>query len=426
MVDEVVDDSDEWRAPIDRPAGALTAPAEEEQSPAERMASMLQSAVGVDRSKVCVYRIGVNAHDLQWANNYTVEEFEAGGDLQLIRRQFGAGKYSIRIFGKRADSTGFRLLSRLDLDLLSDPVPLPASSAPGAGSPSEMSQILALLADRLAAPPPPAPDPMQQMTVMFGMMKMMREAMGPEHHAPAPKTLVEQITELRALQEVARELAPKEAGADEPSLLGLGAQVMDMVKTHVANRPPQLMAVPPVRMPPSLEPVPKHLQFSDPHTPYPTGDDQYSPALNAPEDQDRTAAMQDNAPRESAQMPLEINQETPPVNIKNPAAEAAKVTKLLEQALILAKSGAPAEEGANLLMGDDEGNEGLPDEMFDLLMEDNWWSMLTSVPAFAAQLTPHEKWIREVREILMGWMTEDIEDEPLVPGGEAGVPPVTP
>ncbi len=414
---DVVDEGDgeEWRAPIDRPAGALVTPIEEEQSPAERMAAMLQGAAGVDRSKVCVYRIGATANALQWANNYSVEEFEAGGDLQLIRRQFGAGKYSIRIFGKQVGSPNTRILSRLDLDLLDDPAPPP----PPTGSSSEMSQILALLADRLAAPPPPppAPDPMAQMTAMFGMMKMMREAMGPEQRAPVPKSLVEQITELRALQEVARELAPKDGGSDEPSLLGLGAQVMDMVKAHVANRPPQLMAVPPVRMPPSLEypHLPEderitqqylmsegrveHPQFSDPNTPYPTETDLPSEPVPAPE------------------MPLEITQETNPVNPKNPAAEAAKVSKLLEQALALAKSGAPAEEGANLLMGDDEGNEGLPDEMFDLMMEDNWWSMLTSVPSFAALLTPHEKWIREVREMLYEWVTspEDEKEEEEAP-----------
>lgn len=370
---EGVIDADEWEMPL---AATSAPPAEEEQSPADRIAVMLKGAAGVDRTKVAVYRIGENGHDLQWANNYSVDQFEAGGDLQMIRQQFGAGRYSIRIYGQMPDSKRIAVLSRLDVDLLADPnPPPPAPAAQGLSGASELTQVLSLLAERLTAPPPPPPDPMAQMTAMLTMMKLMREAVGPTAAPPPQKSLVEQLTELRALQEVAGELAPKSGGAEEPSLLGLGAEVMGMIKNHVQSRPPELMLAPEVRLPPSLS-VP------DP----------------APPPASEHDAPQTPKEETTVQLPLD------------PKSEAAAVSEVLTKLLQLAVAKAPAEEGAALLCGDDEGNPGLPEQMFDILLSEGWWEALGSVPELFALLKPHEAWIREVRAVIVRWMDEDEGD----------------
>lgn len=404
--------------------GELQVPEDTEQTPAERLASMLESASGIERAVVRVYRLGDKPGQMDWCENYPVADFEAGGDLKLIRSEFGAGRYSIRIFGPIGHGQKQGLMSRLDVGIVADPRPK-ENPAPVHQANGELAQVLQSMAEtqrvileRLSTPAPVV-DPMAQMANTFSMMKLMREAMGPPPAAAPQKTLVEQLTELRALQQVAGELAPKGEGSgnDEPSLLGLGAQVLGLVQQAQergaaplvpAIAPPGALAHPPF---PPLHPaaeVPQTMPAPlDSPQPRPNVSFGMGGAVSVP-----GAAVVEGGGGEPHLPDLQANG-LPSLDLTTLPPEAqseiAALRALLDEAIAL--EGKPdvrdpefgvmltaAEQAATLLY------DKLPDEAMEMLWHEQWFAGLCQ---FAPNAAAHESFLRDVHSFMAQWAEED-------------------
>lgn len=398
----------EWGVPV----GAAHLPMvpdedPEPPAPAERLAAMLEEAATAERAVVRVYRVGEPGKPLDWCANYSVSDFEAGGDLALIRATYGPGRYSIRIFGALKDGTRRTgLLSRVDVGIVADPTVKPAGVMQGApvGTGTDLAQLAAILQDGqrqvleavTRVTQQPVRDPMEEMTKMLSLMTMMRTAMGLDQK-PAQTPISELLAAIRELKAASAEFGTKEPDP-EPSLMSLGAQLLTMVKDRV---PP---TVAPVQVPPSLQGSMPFPPIMPAHGVAPPADVRDNPKPGPMDIADAREEQQDMA--------------------TNQAAEVARVRGLFEGALALAQGPAQLpdgrssiEAGAELLYGT-EDSDGLPDELLGAMSLPNWWELLTSIPELAQGLKPFEPWVRQVRELMLEWHREDSEDV----SGDDGLP----
>lgn len=365
------------QAADDDAAAALEqfAPEVDNESASDRIAAAIRQNVDDENAVVKVYRMNDKDAKLTWCEDMAPEEFERTG-YTGVRDKWGHGRFRVRLYGtapnvKGPGLPGFGILAQETVQLAQDfsaratpaPVATPATLPPGLEQTLQaiaegQRAIAQALAQRAEAPP------MQQMTQMFGLLKMMREAFGPGDHKPAG--VLEVLKEMRALKELGGDLLGNDAPPDDPLAAALPG-VLDLIREVNRGQQLQLGApggdrVPTVSLPPSTKSLPTE-----------------------------------------AAVPL----------VTDPAELVNLLQRKLAAVLALAAGGVDPEEGASIIY------EHLPDEFLAELAKETWFEQLQ---AFAPQAAPHRAWLDQARTIVLEWMAEDAAE----PTGDDGGPEASP
>lgn len=232
-----------------------------EESATDRVATMIRAHNGDDRAILKVFRvIGPNKYSA--CCDYSITEFE-DKSYSLIRRDWGAGEFQIRLYGVHPQRGNFGVLAKENINIekmLSEPA---SQSQPSV--PSELATVLASMADAqnrmlAALTERPAPvDPMAQMMQMFTLMKTMKEALGPSENT-GKSNISEIVQAMREMREVSEEFGPKAAEPQDPLLAALPG-MMELIKG--AQKPAEApIQFAPVSLPPMV--AAQSLATSDP------------------------------------------------------------------------------------------------------------------------------------------------------------------
>jgi len=325
-----------------------------EETAQDRVAFMLRDVRNLQSARVRLYRKNPQSRKLAWCADYSPEEFEGGG-FDMIRTQWGPGAYEIRVYGGDAAGAGFGLLGRSELDIVAAAV----NAAPATAGMSELSQILARMAEQQASQNQAIlqaltnkPDPMASMKESFALMTMMREAMGLNGaNAAPPKSsiseIVEAIRELKGAQELIGGEKP-EVDADNP--LALVPQIIELVKMAAQkNQAPAEITFPAIHTPPGLAAAPS------------------APALRV---------VTPAAPAIEPPVTLEPDQvDYIPALLKSFAHLLDLAKRYAATSLDSSQRPGIVEEGAEYVY------EQLPDELVEVLQGENWLeALLTVVP----------------------------------------------
>jgi hypothetical protein len=189
-----------------------------------------------DQMTVKLYRFPENGTRVFCAN-YSPEKF-AQGDLEMVRQEWGHGRFEIRVIGPKglADRPReFHIAERLG-----NSAPAPRDMGGG-----ELSQVLRMLAESNAqilralsdrAPAPPPADPLAQFQQFASIMRDLAPAPNPAPVAPvqsASSMLADLMGAMKALKEVAAETAPP-APSDDP--MAMLPSVLEIVKGAMQQR----------------------------------------------------------------------------------------------------------------------------------------------------------------------------------------------
>jgi hypothetical protein len=320
-------------------------------SPGERVMELVAGMGDDEKTTVRLYRRTANSNALTWCQTYSANEFLAG-DLEMIRTQWGAGDYEIRVYGSQglASRETVSIAQRVN----ANPLPVPSQQN------GELATMLKALADsqqQMIAALSQRPDPQQQMMQTIAMMREMREAMGVgaaiANPQPAPKSAIESITEMagaiQALKSISGELnPPKDVDVDNPMAMLPG--IIDIVKTAMQGRQTSGEL-------PMIEP-PISLAVAD-------------PALNPAQS---TAELQNKVDTSEGDEEMQLVQ--------------MLMRNYIKQILKMIQAGkTPAEGGAFIY-------DKLPDAVLDALDTPDWFAQLC---AFAPELAPHQQWLMEAK-----------------------------
>lgn len=344
-------ESEDWAL---RVGNAATLDDEPEETAEDRVALMLRDMRDAQNAQVRLYRKNANSKKLAWCADYTPEQFEGGG-FDMIRSQWGAGSFEVRVYGKTTGGA-FGLIGRSEVEIVASLAP---PAAPASNN-SELAQILARMADtnaQLLAKLSEKPDPMASMKESFALMTMMREAMGLNAAQSAPQRssigeIIDAIKELKGAQEL---IAPPASDVDPDNPMSMLPGIVELVKAAMQGKQAG-ETIPPVHTPPSLSVVPL-----PPAAPVAPIDDAQS----------------------EAQMILAMK-----------AVLAKLVAKVSAQE--------PADDVAEWVY------EELPDELIEVLQGDDWFVMLSTV---APELKPHETYLTEVRTKALAIFAEESSAE---------------
>jgi hypothetical protein len=357
-----------WQAPIGEQIEQMEQP---EETAADRVARMLGSVSNDERTKVGLYKIMPNKK-LAWAADYTVEAFEAEY-LELIRRDWGPGDYEIRLYGIKPGTKYFVVRVRENITVL----PLrDEANIPSQRQNSELAQALQMMAQTqqqiltALTEKPPAVDPMAQMSQMFGMMATMREAMG----SPPQNQLKDIVGAMREMKEVSAEFAPKESSAsDDP--MSMLAPILGIVQASIAAK---------------------------------NGGQAAQQENQSQENQSQENPQQiefNNAPRPQG-LAL-ANRKLPQHSNEGEDMDMGTLALFgqFKRLLVLAKSGAAPQTGADLLF------EKLPDELIDLLESPEWFGLLEKLPmGIGADAIRHRDWLTQARDLAVAMFNEPESD----------------
>lgn len=387
------DDDERWEVEIPGTRAVVTEEIDEPDpdTPIDRIARMLAIASDDERASVRLYRVKEkNAHRLEWCKNYSVAEFESG-DLEMIRLEWGPGDYQIRLYGKMPGG-GLGIRAREEVSIAADPR---ATSAPLQQQNSELAVVLKTMADQQAAMlqalthRPEPMDPVKAMMDTMALLGQMKTVLGEGSNSKSQLTDI--VAAMREMREVAAEFNPPPP-PDDPTggLLPMGMQLMDLVKTGMQRQAPESvvqaaqapqLSFPPVHLPPSLARHPTPQKAPEPAT----------------------------AP---VQMDLTLNPETPPVDM-NQQLDALR-SQLLAPVVAMAAAAQPAQDGADFLY------EKLPDELFAMLDDPQWFEMLCQLDP---TLRTHAAWFAEVHRLMMIMLGEDDAEDV---AAEAAAPSAAP
>lgn len=381
-------DPDEWGTPIPGTGGLIsTDPAPEipePETPLDRIASFLGASVNDQRAEVRVFRLkDGHSHRLDWCKNYSAADFEAGGDLEMIRREWGPGDYQLRLYGTRAGAFG--MLTKEDIGLVADPRATAPPTMQAQQQNSELAMMLKSMAENQAAMMralAERPDPMAQMAPMLTLLGQMKNVFGPSESTQAPKSqLSDIVAAIRELREVSSEINPPPPEPDSSGgLIPMAGQVMELVRMGMENRQqPQLPGIPPIITPPAIAfpPIQPTIQRQSAQPPVPQ-----HPATEQ-------SHLAQTAPQTI------VDQGTLDMGV-------AELKRQLAEVIAMAASGQPAEIGADVLY------EKLPDEAIDLLLHASWFDLLCQ---FEPACKPHEAWFREAHAMVLQMLEEDETQE---------------
>lgn len=370
--DDVQDVDEMTREPWQLPAGAqlMVQEADDEppeETPAERVLGLLRDAGSDATTKLELYRLPGNGRKLTWVDTMTPEDYERGG-LKFISEKWGAGDYEIRLYGTTNGRTG--VMARVQVTI---EAPRISPVLAGAGG-SELARVLETMAAQqnqmLQAltnrPEPVTVDPMVQMRNMLEMMTLMRTATaGPVEKKSSIAEMVDAIKELKGVSSLLGE-----GDGDNPmSMLKDLLPVIQAGLQAKANQPqpapPPMLPAPPVSVPPEWA---------------------RNPAAKTPTP---------DAPRNGDQPPqIEVPNMNP--------LQIIKLQSNLAALLAMAAQNIAVEDAAEYVADE------LPDEMINVLAEDEWWSMLS---AMESRVAPYQEWFTKVRDAALALFDDPGNDD---------------
>jgi hypothetical protein len=268
------------RARSENPTGALDEFEDSPQVPAvvngeeiaeDNMIARIRSVIAHspgDRVKVMLYRFTATGQR-SFCCNYTPEQFEQG-DFELIRDEWGAGRFEVRMVGKAG------LMDRpREIEIAEGKPRAPVAVQQN----SELAQIMRTMAEgqsAILAALSQRPDPAAQMQQTIALMAGMRDAMGlnaapavPTAPAQSPSAMLKEMAETMSLL---KDIAAKEAPpSDDP--MAMLPQILGIVQGAMSQRgaPVPSGAVPMIAAPASLQTNPATLGATAPAEPQ--GDD---------------------------------------------------------------------------------------------------------------------------------------------------------
>jgi len=357
-------------------------PEDFEETATDRVASMLASINGMERSELKVYKIKDGA--LEYCQGFKPEQFEEG-NFDLLRDRFGPGEFELRLYATHPQTRKFGIRSKLRVKMSEI-----NRAAVDNTLPSGLAQVLGTIANGqermldalVQMKQQPQKDPMEEMTKMLGMMTMMRQAMGMDNQPRAGSSIGEIVEAIRELRSAADEVAPQR---DEPeSMMAMLPKVLDIVSAGIgkgqAQAQPEPEEIQPVQLPPSFYQQPQPQQSNE-QVPIP-------PAAPAPE-----PVIQDQQPQSED----EVN------HLKYIFKLRAYLSALVDFAVKLA----PAETAAQFVV------DKLPDELIEIMELPNWFEQLAHV---APEVKKHEEYLRKVRDLALAMI--DYDDEPEAPAAD--------
>lgn len=200
-----------------------------EETPSDRVSTLLSLAQGEDRAYIACYRLARGV--MEYCKRYAPTEFE-DGSFDLIRDDFGPGEYELRLYGTKPETNKFGVRTRTRIQMAE--VPKRANPEP---VPNGLNQVLSTIAqgqqqmlDALVAmKQAPQKDPMEEMSKMLTMMTMMREAMGLNQAQPAStrSSIGEIVDAIKELRGAAAEVMPEKEESND--LMGMLPKVLDLV-----------------------------------------------------------------------------------------------------------------------------------------------------------------------------------------------------
>jgi hypothetical protein len=301
-----------------------------EENPVDRIAAMFERSKGLDRAKVRVESMEKDG-SIAFCADYPPDQFE-DGDLQMIREQFGPGKYTLTLYAVNPETKRYGRYRRVQV------VVKPAS---------ELFRVN-------AAPVVPETKSMQdQLREMLSLAVMMREAFGMNQApapAPAPVPLASQLSELITVMKGAREIAaevnpPPES---EDPLMRLASQAIPMISQALQDR----------------------ATASQPAVSYPLQPVQLPPTLAAPEP------------------PRVTSQATPHGDDMEPA-DIKELRNAINSINLFARVDADAEGTAQLIY------EKIPDDARPILESANWFAQICQIAPACAPFQPWYQKVRD-------------------------------
>ena len=370
----------DWRVQVPPMNGAVQPPLFDgddevpEESPVDRVFAVLETARTAERATVKLYRVGTKPGQYSWCDDYTIEEFEAGG-FAMIREKWGPGEYEIRLYAIRPTDGRFGVLSKpritieAGLDAQRNPV---APPAPPAVDPALREMIAQMAAGQQAMLQAltQRPDPMANMQQMLTLAASFKQAFGGGESSKS--TITEIVGAIRELKGAANELVPGAAEEKEPSPLSMLPQVLDVVGKFApafAQQNAQPAAVqpapyfPPVALPPAVA-----------GNPAPAVD----PAVSSPVAQ-----------------PMQGASDVPSDEEMN-AIQIVLFRGYLSKLCAMSAAG-NVEEAATFVV------DKMPNEAIDVLEMPNWFELLAQFYPGAA---PHREWLDKVRARVLQMVNE--------------------
>lgn len=359
----------DWRLQVQ--STGVTAPPETDDEPLEesavdRVFSVLETARTAERATVKLYRVGAKPGQFAWCDDYTVEEFEAGG-FAMIREKWGPGEYEIRLYAIRPTDGRFGVLSKpritieAGIDAQRNPIAPPAPTVDPA-----MREMLAQMAANQAAMLQALtnrPDPMANMQQMLSLAASFKQAFGGGESSKS--TITEIVGAIRELKGAASELVPEKSGADadDDSPMKLLPSVLDLVGRFAPQAGAQSLPMPagspglvfpPVTLPPSIA--------SNPVAPVDS-------AVSSPVTQSHQVS--NDVPNDEEMNAIQI------------VLFRGYLGKLCGMS-----AGGNVEEAASFVV------DKMPNEAIDVLELPNWFEMLAQFYPGAAS---HREWLEKVR-----------------------------
>jgi hypothetical protein len=354
-------------------------PEDFEETATDRVASMLASINGMERSELKVYKIKDGA--LEYCQGFKPEQFEEG-NFDLLRDRFGPGEFELRLYATHPQTRKFGIRSKLRVKMSEI-----NRAAVDNGLPSGLAQVLGAIANGqsqmldalVQMKQQPQKDPMEEMTKMLSMMTMMRQAMGIDGQQRSGSSIGEIVEAIRELRSAADEVSPQR---EEPeSMMAMLPKVLDIVSAGIAKGQPQpeTQEIQPVQITESFyQPQPQ--QSSNP-VPVP-------PAAPTPQ-----PVNQDQQPQSEEQV--------------NHLKYIFKLRSYLSALVDFAVKLAPPETAAQFVV------DKLPDELIEIMELPNWLEQLAQV---APEVQKHEEYLRKVRDLALSMI--DYEDDPEAPAAD--------
>jgi hypothetical protein len=318
---------------------------EVEETATDRVATLLQQAAGHERAELNVYRIHNGTRE--YCAKYQPEEFEEG-TFELLRKNFGAGEYELRLYATHPETRKFVVRSSTRVKIAES-----RAAAEPQQLPNGLSQVLATIAQgqermlnaMVDMKQAPEKDPMVEMTKMLNMMTLMREAMGINNQRQEKSSIGEIVAAIKELKGAATELVPAPVEKEPDTLMGMLPKVLEMVAAGQQAQANQNAVLSPVTIPQSIQEMPQN-----------------QPMPETPQEQD--------------------------VNLMT----MIKLKSYLKSLTDMAVSKAKIEDGAQFVY------DKLPDDLIEIMALDNWFDLLSGV---APEVKQHQAWLKKVRDAAM-------------------------
>jgi hypothetical protein len=250
------------KAPVERSVSVYE-PELEDDTPVDRIATILQGSATGGRSEVKVYRIKEGGKEV-FCSSYKPEDFE-NGDLSIIQKHFGGGNYRIRVYATDTETNKFVLRAN---QLIEIEQPIIDISPSGNGE-SGIAQLMLKMMDEsnkrfeqlIALQQQNNQTEAKTLTQTLTEFKLMKEVFGGGEPKNSLSETLKTIQQIREFKDI---LIPESKNGDDDNseLLALGKQGLGLISQLAAPAPQPIQyqsppIISPVKIPPNINNLPK-------------------------------------------------------------------------------------------------------------------------------------------------------------------------